>query len=165
MIGWKITIPLIVALVLLLILAFILRRTHYGTHLRATGSNPEASKLFGVRPDKVKVVAYVVSGILAAITGVILAGRLTTVHPDMGRGYELRAIAAAVMGGAALSGGRGSFYGALVGALTLTVIQNAINVMNIESSWEVIIVGAIILFAVLIDRAALALSGRKAPAH
>ena len=109
--------------------------------------------------------AYVVSGILAAITGVMLAGRLTTVHPDMGRGYELRAIAAAVMGGAALSGGRGSFYGALVGALTLTVIQNAINVMNIESSWEVVIVGAIILFAVLIDRAALALSGRKAPSH
>jgi ribose transport system permease protein len=165
MIGWRITIPLIVALVLLLILAFILRRTYYGTHLRATGSNPEASKLFGVRPDQIKVAAYVVSGILAAITGVMLAGRLTTVHPDMGRGYELRAIAAAVMGGAALSGGRGSFYGALVGALTLTVIQNAINVMNIESSWEVVIVGAIILFAVLIDRAALALSGRKAPSH
>jgi ribose/xylose/arabinose/galactoside ABC-type transport system permease subunit len=165
MVFWKITVPLLVALVLLLVIDFILRRTHYGVHLRATGSNPEAAKLSGINPDRVKVAAYVVSGTLAAIAGVLLAGRLTTVHPDMGSGYELRAIAAAVMGGAALSGGRGSLYGALVGAVTLTVIQNAINILNIDPNWEHVIVGAIILFAVLIDRGALALAGRKAPAH
>jgi ribose transport system permease protein len=165
MVAWKITVPLLVALVLLLILDFILRRTHYGVHLRATGSNPEAAKLSGINPDRVKVAAYVASGMLAAITGVLLAGRLTTVHPDMGSGYELRAIAAAVMGGAALSGGRGSFFGALIGAVTLTVIQNAINILNIDPNWEHVIVGTIILFAVLIDRGALALAGRKALAH
>jgi ribose transport system permease protein len=165
MVAWKISVPLMVAFVLLLILAFILRRTHYGVHLRATGSNPDAAKLSGINPDQVKVVAYIASGALAAITGILLAGRLTTVHPDMGSGYELRAIAAAVMGGAALSGGRGSFYGALIGAVTLTVIQNAINILNIDPNWEHLIVGAIILFAVLIDRGALALAGRKAPAH
>jgi ribose transport system permease protein len=161
MIAWKITVPLLVALVLLLVLEFILRRTHYGVHLRATGSNPEAAKLSGIHPDQVKVATYIASGVLAAITGVLLAGRLTTVHPDMGSGYELRAIAAAVMGGAALSGGRGSFSGALIGAVTLTVIQNVINILNIEPNWEDVIVGAIILFAVLIDRGALALAGRR----
>jgi ribose transport system permease protein len=164
MIAGKITIPLLVALLLLLVLSFILRRTHYGVHLRATGSNPEAARLSGISVRKVKVSAYVVSGVLSAITGILLAGRLTTVHPDMGSGYELRAIAAAVMGGAALSGGRGSFYGALVGAVTLTVIQNVINILNLDTNWEDVIVGAIILFAVLIDRGALALAGRKSRA-
>lgn len=164
MIAGKITIPLLIALVLLLVLSFLLQRTHYGVHLRATGSNPEAARLSGISVRQVKVSAYVVSGMLSAITGILLAGRLTTVHPDMGSGYELRAIAAAVMGGAALSGGRGSFYGALVGAVTLTVIQNVINILNLDTNWEDVIVGAIILFAVLIDRGALALAGRKSRA-
>jgi ribose transport system permease protein len=164
MIAGKITIPLVVALVLLLVLSFLLRRTWYGAHLRATGSNPEAARLSGISARQVKVCSYIASGVLAAITGVLLAGRLTTVHPDMGQGYELRAIAAAVMGGAALSGGRGSFYGALVGAVTLTVIQNVINILNLDTNWEDVIVGAIILFAVLIDRGALALAGRKSRA-
>jgi len=158
MIVGKLTLPVFVALALLLILTFLLRRTHLGAHFRATGSNAEAAKLSGIRPDRIKMLAYIASGALAAVTGVMLAGRLTTVHPAMGSGYELDTIAAAVMGGAALSGGRGSFWGALVGALTLTVIQNAINILNIESTWENVIIGSIILFAVLIDRAAMALS-------
>lgn len=158
MVAGKITLPVFVALFLLLVLTFLLRRTYLGAHFRATGSNPEAAKLSGIRPDRIKLLAYIASGTLAAITGVMLAGRLTTVHPAMGTGYELETIAAAVMGGAALSGGRGSFWGALIGALTLTVIQNAINILNIESTWENVIIGSIILFAVLIDRAALALS-------
>lgn len=158
MVAGKLTLPVFVALALLLILTFVLKRTWIGAHFRATGSNAEAARLSGIRPARVKLMAYVASGTLAAITGVMLAGRLTTVHPAMGAGYELETIAAAVMGGAALSGGRGSFWGALVGALTLTVIQNAINILNIESTWENIIIGGIILFAVLIDRAAMALS-------
>ena len=164
MVFGKITSPLIVAVGLLFVLALVLRRTHWGAHLRATGSNADAARLSGIRPDRIKVAAYVASGVLAAITGVLLAGRLTTVHPDMGKGYELQAIAAAVMGGAALSGGRGSFYGALVGALTLTVIQNGINILDLDSNWERVIVGAIILFAVLIDRGALALAGKRSGA-
>lgn len=168
MVAGKITLPVFVALALLLVLTFLLRRTYLGAHFRATGSNPEAAKLSGIRPDRIKLLAYIASGTLAAITGVMLAGRLTTVHPAMGTGYELETIAAAVMGGAALSGGRGSFWGALIGALTLTVIQNAINILNIESTWENVIIGSIILFAVLIDRAALALGrggSRRSASH
>ena len=168
MVVGKLTLPVFVALALLLILTFLLRRTYLGAHFRATGSNAEAAKLSGIHPDRIKMLAYIASGTLAAVTGVMLAGRLTTVHPAMGSGYELETIAAAVMGGAALSGGRGSFWGALVGALTLTVIQNAINILNIESTWENVIIGSIILFAVLIDRAAMALSrggSRRSASH
>lgn len=161
MVAGKLTVPVFVALALLLVLTFLLRRTYLGAHFRATGSNADAASLSGIRPDRIKLLAYIASGTLAAVTGVMLAGRLTTVHPAMGSGYELETIAAAVMGGAALSGGRGSFWGALVGALTLTIIQNAINILNIESTWENIIIGSIILFAVLIDRAAMALSRGK----
>jgi ribose transport system permease protein len=158
MVALRLTVPVFVALALLLVLSFILSRTHLGAHFRATGSNPEAARLSGIRPDRIKLWAYIASGGLAGLTGVMLAGRLTTVHPAMGQGYELQVIAAAVMGGAALSGGRGSFYGALIGALTLTVIQNSINILNIDPTWENVIVGGIILLAVLIDRGALALA-------
>lgn len=157
---WELTIPMLVALGLLVVLAFVLRRTRYGVRLRATGSNPEAARLSGIGPNRLKISAYAISGALAAVTGVLLAGRLTTVHPDMGDGYELLAIAAAVMGGAALTGGRGSLYGALIGALTLTFIQNAINILDLNPYWQDVIVGAIIIAAVLVDRGASALAGR-----
>ena len=159
---WRLTVPVLVAIVILLGLAFVLRRTSSGVYLRATGSNPDAAVLSGIRTARVKVVTYVISGMLAAVTGILLAGRLTTVHPDMGAGYELQAVAAAVMGGAVLSGGRGSFYGALIGALTLTVIQNVINILDLDSNWQQVIVGMIIVTAVLIDRGALRLSSRNA---
>ena len=77
---------------------------------------------------------------------------MTTVHPEMGVGMELDAIAAAVMGGAALTGGRGTVFGAVAGALTLTLIQNAINILNINPYWETIVVGAVILLAVIAER-------------
>jgi ribose transport system permease protein len=159
---WPLTIPVVVAIVLLLILAFTLRRTQFGVYLRATGSNADAATLSGINVRQIKLITYVVSGMLAAVTGVLLAGRLTTVHPDMGSGYELQAVAAAVMGGAVLSGGRGSFYGALIGALTLTVIQNVINILNLDSNWQDVIVGAIIIAAVLLDRGALRAAARRA---
>ena len=157
----RLTVPLVVAIVLLVVLAFILRRTSFGVHLRATGSNASAAALSGIGVRKIKVVTYIVSGMLAGVTGILLAGRLTTVHPDMGSGYELQAVAAAVMGGAVLSGGRGSFYGALIGAVTLTVIQNVINILNLDSNWQDVVVGVIIIAAVLIDRGALRLSGQR----
>lgn len=122
MVAFNLTIPVFVAAAILVVLSFLLRRTYLGPHFRATGSNPEAARLSGIQPEKIKRISYIASGALAGVTGVLLAGRLTTVHPAMGSGYELQIIAAAVMGGAALSGGRGSFYGASIGALTLTVI-------------------------------------------
>lgn len=147
-----ITTPLVVTLVVALAVAAVLSRTSFGRHVYGTGSNPDAARLSGISVDRVKISVYAVSGLLAAIAGILLAGRLTTVHPEMGVGMELTAIAAAVMGGAALTGGRGTVFGAVAGALTLTLIQNAINILNVNPYWETIVVGAVILLAVIAER-------------
>jgi ribose transport system permease protein len=155
----QVTIPMVVAVVLTVVVAFVLRRTRFGRHAIGAGSNPEASRLSGIHVDRVKVAVYGLSGLLAGVTGILLAGRLTTVHPEMGTNYELNAIAAAVMGGAALTGGRGSILGAFAGALTLTVIQNGINILDVDPYWETIITGVVILGAVIATRSA-AIAGR-----
>ncbi|MGI9658685.1 MAG: ABC transporter permease [Gaiellaceae bacterium] len=149
---WQITVPILIALGVAFAAAALLRKTRQGRHIKATGSNTDAARLSGVNVTRVKVAVYAGSGFLAALTGILLAGRLTTVQPLMGAGLELEAIAAAVMGGAALTGGRGSILGAMLGAITLVVIQNIINIFGIEPAWETIVVGAIILMAVSIDR-------------
>jgi ribose transport system permease protein len=149
---WQITLPMIILLVVALAAATMLTRSRFGSHVRATGSNREGARLSGVAVDKVKIAVYALSGALAALVGILLAGRLTTVQPGMGEGLELRAIAAAILGGAALTGGRGSVVGAVVGAVTLAVIQNIINLSGFNPAWETLIVGVIILAAVLADR-------------
>jgi ribose transport system permease protein len=149
---WKITVPMILLVVVAGLAAGMLTRSRFGSHVRATGSNREGARLSGVDVDKVKIAVYALSGALAALVGILLAGRLTTVQPGMGEGLELRAIAAAILGGAALTGGRGSVVGAVVGAITLAVIQNIINLSGLNPAWETLIVGAIILTAVIVDR-------------
>ena len=153
-----VTFPMLVGLVVLLAGGFVLRRTRFGRHVIGAGSNAEAARLSGISTSRVKIGVYVLSGVLAAITGILLAGRLSTVHPEMGTGYELTAIAAAVMGGAALTGGRGSLLGAFAGAITLTVIQNAINILDLNPYWETIITGVVILAAVIVARSATLMS-------
>jgi ribose transport system permease protein len=162
-----VTAPIVVALVVALASAAFMRRTPFGRHVYGIGSNPDAARLSGINVDRVKIRVYAVSGLLAAVAGILLAGRLTTVHPEMGVGMELDAIAAAVMGGAALTGGRGTVFGAVAGALTLTLIQNAINILNVNPYWETIVVGAVILLAVIAERvgsAVLKRPERQAPA-
>lgn len=162
---WKITVPMIVLAVVAALAAAMLTRSRFGSHVRATGSNREGARLSGVNVDKVKIAVYALSGALAALAGILLAGRLTTVQPGMGEGLELRAIAAAILGGAALTGGRGSVLGAVVGAITLAVIQNIINLSGLNPAWETLIVGAIILTAVIVDRLVTLAAGRsRAPA-
>ena len=107
---------------------------------------------------------YIISGFLAGVVGILLAGRLMTVQANMGLGLEIKALAAAIMGGAALTGGRGSILGAVLGALALTIIQNIINLFGIEPAWETLVVGAIILIVVFSGKApALLAVSRRAP--
>lgn len=146
---WEITAPMLIAVAVALAGAALLKFTPFGRHVYGVGSNPDAARLSGVNVDRVKISVYALSGFLAALAGILLAGRLTTVHPEMGLGFELTAIAAAVLGGAALTGGKGSVFAAILGALTLTVIQNVINILNINPYWETLIVGVIILVAVM----------------
>jgi ribose transport system permease protein len=149
---WEITVPMVVAVVLCLLVTAMLRFTAFGRHLYGVGSNRDAARLSGVNVDRVRIAAYVLSGFLAAVTGILLAGRNATVQPQMGETYEFSAIAAAVMGGAALAGGRGRVLGALLGALTLIVIQNIIFLADVGPTWERVVTGVIILVAVLVDR-------------
>ncbi len=157
---WEITVPMVVAIALCLLVAGMLRFTALGRHLYGVGSNRDAARLSGVNVDRVRISAYVLSGLLAAVTGILLAGRNATVQPQMGETYEFSAIAAAVMGGAALAGGRGRVLGAVLGALTLIVIQNVIFLADVGPTWERVVTGSIILVAVLVDRLSAVVTAR-----
>ena len=150
--AWWITVPELAALAVTIGSLMLVKLTRFGRHLRASGENPEVARLSGVNVVRVKFVMYGLSGFLAALVGVLLAGRLTTVQPNLGLGMELNALAAAIMGGAALSGGRGSILGAVFGALTLNVIQNVINLLGVQPAWEMFCVGAIILLVTVLGR-------------
>jgi len=148
----SITAPMVTALVLALVLGGMLGSTRLGTHLFAVGSSPVAAMQSAVRVDRTRVLAYVISGLTAAIAGIILAGRNTSVPADLGNGFEIQAIAAAVIGGAALSGGRGRILGAVLGAITLAATINIINLEGVPSSYQRIVIGCILLIAVLANR-------------
>lgn len=160
-IAWQITVPMIIVVVLAVAAGGLLRFTRFGRHLRATGSSEETARLSGVDVEVVKLSMYALSGLLAALGAILLVGRLSTVEPTTGADYEITAIAAAVMGGAALTGGRGSILGALIGALTLSVIQNVINLVNINTAWDTLITGVIILLAVMFNRLTSWLAARQ----
>ena len=128
-----------------------LTATRYGRHVVACGGNPEAARLAGIRTARVVGSVYVVSGMLAALTGVLLASRMNSGQPNAGLMYELDAIAAAVVGGTSLSGGRGSIVGTLLGALLIAVLRNGLNLLDVSSYIQQVVVGLVILGAVLID--------------
>jgi ribose transport system permease protein len=158
--SW-VTVPEIIAFVIILILILVLVFTKFGRHLRASGENPDVALLSGVNVLRVKITIYLISGLLAGVVGVMLGGKLMTVQANMGMGLEISALAAAIMGGAALTGGRGSIVGAMLGAVALTVIQNAINLLGIEPSWEPFVVGIIILAVVLISKTSTMVSSAR----
>jgi len=155
-----VTLPMLVALAVALILGGMLGSTRLGTHLFAVGSSRIGAMQSGVRVDRVRILAYIVSGISAAVAGIIIAGRNTNVPADLGNGYEIQAIAAAVIGGAALSGGRGRIFGAILGAITLAATINIINLVGVPSSYQRIVIGSILLFAVLANRLSAVVSAR-----
>lgn len=156
-----ITVPIIIAAVAVLAIIFVLRKTSFGRHAYGVGSNPHAALLSGVPVDRVKITAYVISGLMAGLTGMLMAGRTTTVAPTMGLGYEIAAIAAAIIGGAALTGGRGHALGAVLGALVLSITANAINISGVSSTWQQVVTGSVLLLAVVFDRAGVLLRERS----
>ena len=131
---------------------FLLNRTVFGRQVYAIGGNVEASRLSGIPVRRVVAATYVISGLCAGIAGLIVASRLQSAVPDLGSGYELSAIAAIVLGGTSLMGGRGSLVGTLLGALFIAVLSNGMTLMNVKSFYQQIIMGVVILLAVLIDR-------------
>ncbi|TQN31592.1 monosaccharide ABC transporter substrate-binding protein (CUT2 family) /monosaccharide ABC transporter membrane protein (CUT2 family) [Haloactinospora alba] len=143
--------PVIVMLAIALMTAVVLRRTYSGRAMYAIGGNTEAARLSGIKVGRQQLAVFALSGLFAAVAGVLLASRLASAQPEAGDGYELDAIAAVVIGGASLSGGVGSATGTFVGALILGVLRNGLNLLNVSAFWQEVIIGVVIAVAVLSD--------------
>ena len=130
---------------------FILSKTIVGRYIFAIGSNEEATRLSGVRTMRYKASAYVISGTMAGLAGVILAARLNSAQPSTGFGYELDAIAAAVIGGTSLAGGEGTITGTIIGAFIISVLTNGLRLMGVPQEWQITITGIIVIGAVYLD--------------
>lgn len=144
--------PVIYFISLGLIFNFILRRTVLGKDIYAIGSNEEAARLSGVNIVKVKLMVYGFCGFLSGISGIILASRLISAQPTEGSGYELDAVAAVVIGGASLSGGKGNIIGTIIGAFIMSTLRNGLNMMNVSGFWQQFVVGVVLLLAVYLDQ-------------
>jgi ribose/xylose/arabinose/galactoside ABC-type transport system permease subunit len=129
----------------------LLARTRFGRYVYALGGNEEAARLAGINVAQVKTLAYVISGVCAGVAGLLLMARFSSGSPQTGLGYELQAIAAVVVGGTSLVGGRGTIAGTFAGALLIGALYNAMNLLHIESYTQEIVLGAVILAAVTID--------------
>lgn len=136
---------------LALVAGFVLNKTVLGRYTFAIGSNEEAVRLSGVNVDAWKMGIYSVSGGIVGIAGIIMASRLNSAQPALGQGYELDAIAAAVIGGVSLSGGEGTILGTVIGAFIMSVLINGLRILNVPQEWQTVVTGLIVIFAVYAD--------------
>jgi ribose/xylose/arabinose/galactoside ABC-type transport system permease subunit len=152
--GEILGLPVAGVIALLVVLAgwFILRYTVLGRSVYSVGGNREAARVSGINVDRTKVMVYALSGLMAAIAGFVLAGRLNSANALMADGEELRSIAAAVIGGANLVGGDGGAIGTLIGALTMGVLGNGLNLLNVSAFWQRVVQGFVIISVVVIDQ-------------
>lgn len=145
-------IPSLVMLAVFGVSHFVLRETTFGRYVVATGGNPEAARLAGVRTAGVVGSVYVLCGLLSAAAGILLASRMNSGQPNAGLMYELDVIAAVVVGGTSLSGGRGSVAGTFLGTMLIAILRNGLNLLDVNSYVQQVVVGVVILLAVLLDR-------------
>jgi len=131
--------------------AFVLSKTALGRYTFALGSNEEAVRLSGVNVDRWKIAVYAVAGAICGVAGLLIASRLNSAQPALGQGYELDAIAAVVIGGTSLSGGRGTVLGTLIGALIISVLANGLRILSVAQEWQTVVTGLIIILAVYAD--------------
>jgi ribose transport system permease protein len=150
-VGFGLPMPFWFALVALLLTAYLMHRTLFGRYCYAIGSNAEAARLSGVPVQWVRLATFVISAFLCGISGVLYVAYLPTATPSLGSAYELHAVAAAVLGGCSLQGGRGSVFGVVLGAGILQLTFNAVNLVG-KSLWQNVVAGGVILAAVIVDR-------------
>lgn len=144
--------PVIVLAIIAIIMLFVLNKTRFGRHVYALGGNEQTARLCGIKVNKTKIMVYAISGILAAVSGLIIAARLNSAQPDAGTSYEMDAIAAAVIGGCSMSqGGVGTIGGVVIGAFIIGVLNNALNLLNVSPFWQTAVKGFVILAAIIID--------------
>ena len=134
-----------------IIASLLLTKTIFGRYTFALGSNEEATRLSGVSVATWKTLVYTVCGIFAGLAGVLIASRINSAQPSLGQGYELDAIAAAVIGGTSLSGGEGTMLGTIIGAFIISTLSNGLRIMSVPQEWQTVVTGAIIILAVYLD--------------
>lgn len=144
--------PVIIMFIVFIVLYVLLHKTAFGKSVYAIGGNEKAAYISGVKLNKVKIIIYSISGIMASISGLIITSRLSSAQPTAGVSYEMDAIAAVVLGGTSLSGGKGRILGTLIGALIIGVLNNGLNIIGVSAFWQQVVKGVVILIAVLIDR-------------
>lgn len=143
--------PIIVLVIVFIISYLLLKNTVFGRYVYAIGGNEQAAWASGINVNKIKMAVYALCGTLAGLAGILLTSRITTGQPNAGAGFELDAIAAAIIGGTSTSGGIGTISGTLIGALLIGVINNGLDLLNVSSYYQQVIMGAIIIGAVLLD--------------
>ena len=153
--GYLFGIPLPVCVATMLVLLFVLitRRTRFGRYLYAIGGNEQAARLSGINVSRIKLLVYGIGGALSAIAGLLVTARLDSATPTAGNGYELDSIAAVVIGGTSLSGGRGSIWGTVLGCLIIGVLNNGMVLLQVSPFWQQVVKGVVIIVAVGIERA------------
>lgn len=149
--SFGLPISFILVLVVYVIFHVFLNHTALGRQIYCVGGNAEAARLSGIRSKNVLTIVYTISGFMCGIAGVILAGRVASANPNSGATYDTDAIAACIIGGASFSGGKGTIWGTLVGALIMAVIRNGLNLMGASNDVQYIVIGAVIILAVTID--------------
>lgn len=147
-----IPLPVWIMLILFALAAMVAAKTPFGRHVYAVGGNERAARLAGIRVPRVKLVTYVVSAACAALVGLIIASQLEAAHPATGETFELNAIAAVVLGGTSLMGGRGSIAGSLIGAFVIGVLADGLVMLGVSEFWQMVIKGTVIVLAVAIDQ-------------
>lgn len=149
--GWRLPYPIILLALVVLISYLLLQKSRFGWHVYAVGGNVEAARYSGINVPRTLFLCYVYSACLSAFVGIILASRMYSGQPTAGTGYEMDAVAAAVLGGTSFSGGAGTILGTIIGALTIGVINNALNLLDVPFYYQSIVKGCVILGAVLLD--------------
>ena len=144
-------IPVVVALGVVLLTYFLLNRTVLGRYLYAVGGNPEAARSAGLPVNRIYIIAFVVVALAAALAGLVTAGRLDSFQPTIGIGFELSVIAAVILGGTRLSGGEGTVSGTVLGVLILGVLNNGLVLLNVNTFWQEVVRGTVIILAVAVD--------------
>jgi ribose transport system permease protein len=144
-------IPIIVMIVGIVVFALMMSRTSYGMRIYAVGGNPVAAQIAGIKTRRIQFSVYAISGVLAGLSGVMLASRVISGPPNLGQGYELDAIAAVVIGGASLLGGRGTIWGTALGLLLIQTLNNGLDILVVPAYWQNVIKGVLIVAAVAVD--------------
>jgi ribose transport system permease protein len=134
-----------------IIASLILTKTVLGRYTFALGSNEEATRLSGVNVDAWKIAVYSLAGLFSGLAGVLIASRLNSAQPALGQGYELDAIAAAVIGGTSLSGGEGTMLGTIIGAFIISTLNNGLRILSVPQEWQIVVTGVIVVLAVYLD--------------